>query len=158
MRTGSTSVRTVLVAGITLAAAALPAACGGSEPQATPTTASSVDHASGVLSVAAAKATAEREFGMLSGGNYGGAWELWTAGAQATVPKADFVSLGATCTAQRGVPYEVVSSRRINQYNVDITYTRAGTTGTSRLVFYSNAWHVKPDATVLNKYRAGRCA
>lgn len=161
MRIGRKVARRAFVIGLVLAAGFVPAACDSSSPAADPGTTASADQtsdqASGVLSVEAAVDTAQAEFGMLTGGDYGHAWDLWTAAAQASVPRANFVALGSTCTAMRGVPYEVLSSRRVDQYTVDVSYRRANKDGTSRLTFYSDAWHYQPTDAELASYQAGNC-
>ena len=50
-----------------------------------------------------AQVTAEQVFENLSGGDWAGAWELWTDTAQSAIAKDAYVDLVSTCTSAGGV-------------------------------------------------------
>jgi hypothetical protein len=155
----------VIRAGLVLAAVLFATAgCGGGPlaagptagPPATgPATAGAVNRAGTVPGPEGARATALTEFGLLAGGDYGGAWDLWTADAQRAVTRADFVALGAGCP--RGVPAVQSGQTFVDDATVTVDWRRGDRTGTARLLYTGGAWRYQPDQSTLDGYRQGRC-
>jgi hypothetical protein len=148
----------VLVLGVALAAlAGSGAGCGagGGRPATGPTAAGTVNRAGTVRGPEAAQATAQTEFGLLAGGDYAGAWDLWTADAQRAVGRADFVALGATCP--RGVPATATVRRLVDDDTVALDWRRGDRTGTATVVYTGGSWRYQPDRSTLDGYRQGRC-
>jgi hypothetical protein len=102
----------------------------------------------------AARATAQTEFGLLAGGDYGGAWDLWSDTAKAAIGRADFVALNTACP-RRGVPVEVVTVRLLDDSDVDVDWKRGTQTGSARLVYAGGSWRYQPDQSTLDTYRSG---
>jgi hypothetical protein len=125
-----------------------PAGTGG------PGSAGSANRAAGVANPEAAGATAQTEFGLLAGGDYGGAWELLSQAAQQSISRADFVAVNTACPL-RGVPGEVVAVRPVNDGEVDVDWKRGQQSGTAQLLFVGGAWRYQPDQSTLDSYRLG---
>jgi hypothetical protein len=102
-----------------------------------------------------ADAVATREFGLLSGGGWGQAWELWSAGAQQVIGQADFVRLNNSCRPALGIPYVVGATTRIDRDTVRVDWHRATAGGSNTLVYQNGAWHFVPDPASLADYGLG---
>jgi hypothetical protein len=116
-----------------------------------------VNQAAGVRSIEGARATAQTEFGLLAGGDYAGAWELWTDAAKRTVGRSDLVAHATACRPGLGMAAQVVSARTVDDNNIDVAWQRGARTGTARLVYTGGAWRFQPDPATLAGYAAGTC-
>lgn len=105
-----------------------------------------------------ARAVADHEFGLLSGGGWGAAWDLWTASAQHAVSRADFVRVDSACRPWLGQPFTVeeVGWPSIGRFTV--TWEHAGISGTSAVLFQDGAWRFQPDPATLAIYGSGVAA
>lgn len=132
------------------------AGCSGAEPRATatgPGSAASANRAAAARGTAAAQATAQTEFGLLAGGDFAGAWDLWSATAQATISRPDFVRLNATCPPPRGIPTSIVEIRMLDDSTAIVSWRQATTAGTSRIVYAAGAWRYEPVQSTMDAYR-----
>ena len=102
-----------------------------------------------------ASAVARQEFGLLAGGGWAQAWELWTADAQQAVPRAEFVHVNTACRPALGVPYVIDSSTPTDPATVRIAWHRAGATGSNSLLYQSGRWRFAPDARTVSDYGLG---
>ena len=102
-----------------------------------------------------AKAVAETEFGLLAGGDYGGAWALWTDDAKAAVPRDEFVSQSVGCRPGLAVATRVVTADPVDATHVRITWDRGGRTGVAEMLQINGAWRYQPDQATLDGYQAG---
>jgi hypothetical protein len=148
------ALRGALLAALLATAVLVVAGCGADRPGA-PGTAASANRGAAVRNGAAAQATAQTEFGLLAGGDYGRAWDLWTEAAQQAVSRDDFVRLTSTCRPQLGVLTEVVSVHGIDDNTVDVTWKRGAATGVDRLLYSGGSWRYQPAEPTLDGYRLG---
>jgi len=102
-----------------------------------------------------AYAVARQEFGLLAGGGWAGAWDLWTADARQAVPQAEFVQVNTACRPAVGVPYVIDGSSVASPTSVRITWHRADATGSDTLLYQSGRWRFAPDARTMADYRLG---
>jgi hypothetical protein len=72
----------------------------------------------------AARSTAQTEFGLLAGGDYAHAWDLWSAAAQQAIGRAEFVALNSTCPAGLGMAATVTAALPISDTTVLIQWQR----------------------------------
>jgi hypothetical protein len=100
-----------------------------------------------------AYAVARQEFGRLSGGDWAGAWQLWTADAQRALPQDAFVRDTTRCRPALGVPYVLGQGARTGPDAFRVSWTHAGTSGTSTLRLAAGRWRFAPDPRTL----AGSC-
>jgi hypothetical protein len=146
------------------------AGCGGSSLPANPGTAAPANRAAAAQSTLAAQTTAQTEFGLLSGGDYGHAWDLWSDPAKQVISRADFITLNTTCPVALGTPTKVVAARPVSNTSVAVDWQRAAQTGvgqtgaaqtgaaqtgTVNMVYAGGAWRFEPAA---QDYRAGLSA
>ncbi|MBY8882823.1 hypothetical protein [Actinacidiphila acidipaludis] len=102
-----------------------------------------------------ALAVARQEFGLLSGGGWAQAWDLWTPTAQRAVPQAEFVRVNTECRPPVGVPYVIDASSVPDPTTVRVDWHRADTTGSATLSYRAGRWRFAPDARTLADYRPG---
>jgi hypothetical protein len=120
-----------------------------------PGSAASANRAASARGTAAAQATAQTEFGLLAGGDFAGAWDLWSPTAQAAIPRPDFVRLNTTCPPPRGIATSVVQVQMLDDSSAVVSWRQGSTTGTSRLVYAGGTWRYEPDQSTMNEYRQG---
>ncbi|GAA5188767.1 hypothetical protein GCM10023322_40170 [Rugosimonospora acidiphila] len=128
--------------------------CSDDRPAGGPGSAASANRAAAVRNPEAATATAQTEFGLLAGGDYGGAWDLWSQAAQQSISRADFVALNTDCPA-KGVPGEVVATHPAGDGEVDIDWKRGAQSGTASLLFTGGSWRYQPSKSTMDSYRLG---
>jgi hypothetical protein len=102
-----------------------------------------------------AYALARQEFGLLSGGDWGGAWALWTPDAQRQVPRGDFVRVNTACRAGLGVPYVIDGGTTTAATSVRVRWHHGSATGTSTVRYAAGQWRFGPDPATLAPYRDG---
>ncbi|MFI0939685.1 hypothetical protein [Streptomyces sp. NPDC021020] len=102
-----------------------------------------------------ALAVARQEFGRLSGGDWAGAWQLWTAAAQQAVPQEEFVRVNTQCRPALGVPYVLGTGSRTGPEAFRVEWTHAGAAGSSTLQLAAGRWHFAPDPQTLADFRLG---
>ncbi|WP_031524188.1 hypothetical protein [Streptomyces sp. NRRL F-5123] len=102
-----------------------------------------------------ALAVARQEFGRLSGGDWAGAWQLWTADARQAVPQDEFVRANTECRPALGVPYVLGPGSRTGPGTFRVSWTHAGTTGSSTLQLASGHWYFSPGPQTLADFRLG---
>lgn len=93
-----------------------------------------------------AEATAQRQFGLIAGGDWGSAWDMWTAHAQSLITRADVVRLNITCPVRLGVAYLIDARELTAPDAATVTWHRGTQTGTTTLRLVDGAWRVEPDA------------
>ena len=105
-----------------------------------------------------AQAVADREFGLLAGGGWGAAWDLWTASAQHVISRTDFVRVGTECAPWLGQPFVVKEMRWPATGQFTVTWQRAGVSATSSVLYQNGAWRFQPDPASLATFGAGGAA
>jgi hypothetical protein len=98
-----------------------------------------------------AKGIAQAELGMLAGGDWSGAWELWTETAKQAMSKADFIALNKACPPKLGVLYEIQDVKPVAALTVTVTWKHADTNGSGTMKYENGSWHYEPDAKQLVK-------
>jgi hypothetical protein len=111
-----------------------------------PGTAAPPNQAAGAQSALAAQTTAQTEFGLLAGGDYGHAWDLWSDAAKQTIARADFITLNTACPLGLGTLTRVLTVRPLSSTSVAIDWQRDAQTGTVRMVYAAGTWHFEPAA------------
>jgi hypothetical protein len=129
---------------------------GASKPPDAPAPANRAAEATGEL---AARTTAQTEFGLLAGGDYAQAWDLWSAAAQHMITRADFISLNTLCPVGLGVAATVTAALPISSTEVLIQWQRpalsegdqpgstglgSGRTGRIRMIYVGGVWRFEP--------------
>ncbi|MGW5353632.1 hypothetical protein ACWERV_24355 [Streptomyces sp. NPDC004031] len=102
-----------------------------------------------------AYAVARQEFGRLSGGDWAGAWRLWTADAQHAVPQDEFVRANTECRPALGIPYVLGTGSRTGPDAFRVSWTHAGAQGANTLRRTAGHWRFAPDPQTLAAFRGG---
>jgi hypothetical protein len=118
--------------------------CGGSSLPANPGPAAPANQAATAQGTLAAQTTAQTEFGLLAGGDYGHAWDLWSDAAKQTIARVDFITLNKSCPEQLGAMTKIVTTRPISNTTVAIDWQRATQTGTVQMVYAGGSWRFEP--------------
>lgn len=134
-----------------LAGAWLLAGCASADPARTPPAAPTAQPTTRLL----AEATARTEFGLLAGGDYAGAWELWSPQAQQVISRADFVRLSTACPSGLGILVTIEDVTTTGPGESTVTWARGPQRGTSQLRYLDGRWRYQPDAATLAEYRLG---
>lgn len=127
------------MAGCTTAAVGAPASSGGPPPP----------------QVLAGQSLAQREFGLLAGGDFGGAWDLWAAPAQQVMDRSSFVVLNTQCRPALGEPYTITSVKAGSATVLTVFWRHGAETGTSSVIYQANRWRFAPGPAELADYRLG---
>ncbi|ROO59279.1 hypothetical protein EDC02_1074 [Micromonospora sp. Llam0] len=107
------------------------------------------------VNVAEALDVAQQEFDLIAGGDWSGAWQLWTAEAQQSVPEDVFVETNETCPVQDGVEFQLQEVTPVDETAVDLTWRRDDTVGNSSLRLEQDTWRFDPGGGVLVEYASG---
>ncbi|AUG82126.1 hypothetical protein CFP65_7554 [Kitasatospora sp. MMS16-BH015] len=103
----------------------------------------------------AAEAVATQEFGLLAGGGWAAAWNLWPTTAQQAFSQAEFIRLNTECRPLLGLPYVIDQTAKLDPDTVRVDWHRADTTGSNTVVHQDGRWHFTPDPATLTSYRLG---
>ncbi|MDG4766710.1 hypothetical protein O7632_21800 [Solwaraspora sp. WMMD406] len=107
------------------------------------------------VNVADALAVAQQEFSLIAGGDWTGAWQLWTEEAQKSVPEEVFVDANETCPVQPGVEFELQEVTPVSETAVDLTWRRDDRVGNSSLRLEDDTWRFDPGGGMLVEYASG---
>ena len=102
-----------------------------------------------------AKAAAETEFGLVAGGDYSGAWALWTDEAKAVVSRDEYVAASTACRPGFAVATRIITAEPIDGAHVRVDWARGTRTGSADMVLIGGTWRYQPDQATLGTYRAG---
>ncbi|GAA2539563.1 hypothetical protein GCM10010435_03630 [Winogradskya consettensis] len=101
-----------------------------------------------------AKAAAQTVFDRFSGGDFGGAWELYTAAGKAAITRADYIKLNETC-ARHGLPIELTSARLDGPGKAVVIARQKGAAQSYTMRYEHNAWKLAPAKQGLALYAKG---
>ena len=102
-----------------------------------------------------AEATAQRQFGVIAGGDWGSAWDMWTPSAQALISRADLVRLNTACPVGLGTLYLIDSRDLRAPDTAEISWHRGTDTGRTTLHLVDGSWLVEPDAALRTEISLG---
>lgn len=102
-----------------------------------------------------AEAVASQEFGLLAGGGWAQAWNLWTSAAQKAVSQAAYVQVNKACPTAPGVPYVVQDAVRVDADTMRVSWRHGTSSGTNLIVYEGGSCRFSPSASELAQYGAG---
>ncbi|MEV6636113.1 hypothetical protein AB0M54_35720 [Actinoplanes sp. NPDC051470] len=114
------------------------AAAGGPEPK----------------SLDGAKAAAQTMFDRFSGGDFAGAWEMYTAKGKAAISKADYVKLNEACS-RKGLAISLTSARMEGADRAVVIAKQLVAAQSYTMVYEQNAWKLEPAKEGLALYSQG---
>jgi hypothetical protein len=114
------------------------AAAGGPEPK----------------TVDGARAAAQTVFDRFSGGDFAGAWDMYTAKGKAAISKADYVKLNETCS-RKGLAISLTSARMEGADKAVVIAKQLVAAQSYTMVYENNAWKLEPAPEGLALYKQG---
>ncbi|GIE88800.1 hypothetical protein [Actinoplanes regularis] len=120
------------------AAGAAAAAAGGPEPK----------------TIDGAKAAAQTVFDRFSGGDFAGAWELYTAAGKQAISKDDYVKLNQACS-RKGLAIQLTSARMDGTDKAVVIAKQLVAAQSYTMVYEGDAWKLEPAPEGLKLYKMG---
>jgi hypothetical protein len=114
------------------------AAAGGPEPK----------------TVEGARAAAQTVFDRFSGGDFAGAWEMYTAKGKQAISKADYIKLNEACS-RKGLAISLTSARMEGTDKAVVIAKQLVAAQSYTMVYENNAWKLEPAAEGLALYKQG---
>ncbi|MER7107572.1 hypothetical protein [Streptomyces sp. NPDC000229] len=96
----------------------------------------------GATAAQAARSAAQNHLGLISGGDWSGAWDGWSSDAKQRVPRATYVRAGQACHPLLAVPLQTVRAVPVHDRAVDVDWQGGGASGTLRMVYEDGRWRV----------------
>ncbi|MEV6343900.1 hypothetical protein [Actinoplanes sp. NPDC051851] len=119
-------------------AAAAAAAAGGPEPK----------------TLEGAKAAAQTVFDRFSGGDYDGAWEMYTSAGKQAISKKDYVQLNQACS-RKGLAIQLTSARLEGTDKAIVIAKQLVAAQSYTMVYEKDAWKLEPAQEGLALYKLG---
>ena len=114
------------------------AAAGGPEPK----------------TVDGAKTAAQTVFDRFSGGDFAGAWEMYTAKGKQAISKEDYVKLNEACS-RKGLAISLTSARMEGTDKAIVIAKQLVAAQSYTMVYEDNAWKLEPAKEGLELYAKG---
>jgi hypothetical protein len=118
--------------------AAAAAGSGGTEPK----------------TVDGAKAAAQTVFDRFSGGDFAGAWDMYTAAGKKAITKDDYVKLNQTCS-RKGLAIQLTSARMDGSDRAIVIAKQLVAAQSYTMVYENDAWKLEPAKEGLALYAKG---
>jgi hypothetical protein len=101
-----------------------------------------------------AKAAAQTVFDRFAGGDYAGAWDMYTTAGKQAISKADYVKLNETC-ARKGLAIELTSARMEGLDRAVVIAKQLDAAQSYTMAFEDYAWKLEPAKEGLALYKQG---
>lgn len=101
-----------------------------------------------------AKAAAQTVFDRFSGGDFAGAWEMYTAAGKKSISKDDYVKLNSVCS-RKGLAIQLTSARLDGPDRAVVIAKQLVAAQSYTMVYESDAWKLSPAKEGLALYRLG---
>lgn len=151
---------------VTVLPLVLAAGCGGESPDAQADGPAATPKRPGAITVEppaqpqtldAARRAAKEHMDAYAAGDYGGAWELWSADAKKLLDRAEYVKLSELCPATaEGAPIKIEAVRMsADQTKATVRAERMSFKFTYTYRYEEGRWVFAPDAETMAEYRLG---
>ncbi|MEU7909118.1 hypothetical protein [Actinoplanes sp. NPDC049118] len=101
-----------------------------------------------------AKAAAQTVFDRFSGGDFAGAWELYTAAGKKAISKDDYVKLNTACS-RKGLAIQLTSARMEGADRAVVIAKQLVAAQSYTMVYEVDAWKLEPAKEGLDLYSKG---
>ncbi|MEU8238629.1 hypothetical protein AB0C07_10315 [Actinoplanes missouriensis] len=101
-----------------------------------------------------AKAAAQTVFDRFSGGDFAGAWELYTAAGKKAISKADYVKLNEVCS-RKGLAITLTSARMEGADRAIVIAKQLVAAQSYTMIYEKDAWKLEPAKEGLALYKLG---
>lgn len=119
--------------------------------------------------IEAAKAAAQTTFDRFSGGDFGGAWEMYTLAGKAAITRDDYIKLNEAC-ARKGLAIQLSSARMEGTDKAVVIAKQLLAAQSYTMAYERDAWKLEPakeglalyakgaDRAIAAQKKAGTCA
>jgi hypothetical protein len=114
------------------------AAAGGPEPK----------------TIEGARAAAQTVFDRFSGGDFAGAWDMYTEAGKKAITKDDYVKLNEVCS-RKGLAIQLTSARMDGSDHAIVIAKQLVAAQSYTMVYENNAWKLEPAKEGLALYKLG---
>ncbi|MBB2942783.1 hypothetical protein FB565_002496 [Actinoplanes lutulentus] len=101
-----------------------------------------------------AKAAAQTVFDRFSGGDFAGAWELYTAAGKQAISKADYIKLNEACS-RKGLAIQLTSARMEGADKAIVIAKQLVAAQSYTMAYEKDAWKLEPAKEGLALYKLG---
>ncbi|WP_306215299.1 hypothetical protein [Actinoplanes sp. RD1] len=101
-----------------------------------------------------AKAAAQTVFDRFSGGDFGGAWDMYTSAGKQAISQADYVKLNETCS-RKGLAITLTSARMEGTDKAVVIAKQLVNAQSYTMVYEGDAWKLEPAKEGLELYAKG---
>ncbi|MEU4558018.1 hypothetical protein AB0F72_06495 [Actinoplanes sp. NPDC023936] len=101
-----------------------------------------------------AKAAAQTVFDRFSGGDFAGAWELYTAAGKKAISKADYVKLNEVCS-RKGLAITLTSARMEGADRAIVIAKQLVAAQSYTMIYEKGSWKLEPAKEGLALYKLG---
>ena len=136
----------------TAAALTLISACSGDEPAGT--AAQAAAGGPEPKTVDGARAAAQTVFDRFAGGDFAGAWDMYTAAGKQAISKDDYVTLNQACS-RKGLAIQLTSARMDGPDRAIVIAKQLVAAQSYTMVYESDAWKLEPAKEGLALYKLG---
>ncbi|MET8150714.1 hypothetical protein ACIBSW_30265 [Actinoplanes sp. NPDC049668] len=139
---------------IAVAAVTLTSACSDDKAEAPGNAAAAAPGGPEPKNIEAAKAAAQTVFDRFSGGDFAGAWELYTAAGKKAISKDDYVKLNTACS-RKGLAIQLTSARMEGTDKAIVIAKQLVAAQSYTMVYEGDAWKLEPAKEGLELYAKG---
>ncbi|MEU4688395.1 hypothetical protein [Actinoplanes sp. NPDC023714] len=101
-----------------------------------------------------AKAAAQTVFDRFSGGDFAGAWELYTSAGKQAISKDDYIKLNEACS-RKGLAIQLTSARMEGTDKAIVIAKQLVAAQSYTMVYEKDAWKLEPAKEGLALYKLG---
>ncbi|MEU4241160.1 hypothetical protein [Actinoplanes sp. NPDC026619] len=107
-----------------------------------------------VKNIEGAKAAAQTVFDRFAGGDFAGAWDMYTAAGKAAISKDDYVKLNQACS-RKGLAIQLTSARMEGADRAIVIAKQLVAAQSYTMVYEANSWKLEPAKEGLALYKMG---
>jgi hypothetical protein len=101
-----------------------------------------------------AKAAAQTVFDRFSGGDFAGAWDMYTSAGKQAISKDDYVKLNTACS-RKGLAIQLTSARLEGTDKAVVIAKQLVAAQSYTMVYEQDAWKLEPAKEGLSLYKMG---
>jgi hypothetical protein len=139
---------------IAIAALPLTSACSDDQAAAPAGNAAAATDGPEPKTIEGAKVAAQTVFDRFSGGDFAGAWEMYTAAGKRAVTRDDYVKLNTACS-RKGLAIQLTSARMEGADRAVVIAKQLVATQSYTMVYERGAWKLEPAKEGLALYAKG---
>jgi hypothetical protein len=139
---------------IATAALTLTSACSGDDDAPAGNAAQAAAGGPEPKTVEGARAAAQTVFDRFSGGDFAGAWDMYTQAGKQAISKADYVKLNEACS-RKGLAIQLTSARMEGTDRAIVIAKQLVAAQSYTMVYEGNAWKLEPAKEGLALYKQG---